>query len=134
MLFMHQLLLLGQLLQAGPYEMALAAGQLRLCCAVAALLLLCAAVPVEPSLTFEDVRRIALASSGSGSQAGNQRFATADGVAKAKALGIPINSAAIAEHPGLAQVARTNSITDESWHGIACHAALLHDDTAAAVP
>jgi hypothetical protein len=126
MLFMHQLLMLGHLLQASPYEMALAAGQTRLRCAAAALLLLCAAVPAEPALTFQDVRRIALASSSSGSAppGANQRLATGDGLAEAKALGIPINEAAIAEHPALAQVMRMHSLMS---HGTACHAALLHD-------
>ena len=124
MLFMHQLLLLGQLLQASPYEMALAAGQLRLCCTLAALLLLCAAVPVESALSFQDVRRIALASSGSAPPGANQRVALADGLPKAKALGIPINEAAIAEHPALAQVM---SMRSPMSHGTACPAALLHD-------
>lgn len=86
--------------QTRTAAMALSASRVGL-----ALLLLCAAVPVEPSLTFEDVRRIALASSGSAAPAANQRLATADGLAKAKELGIPIDVAAIKEHPALAQVA-----------------------------
>ena len=120
MLNLHQLLLLPPYVQASPYAMALAAGQLRLRCAVAALLLLCAAVPAEPALTFQDVRRIALASSGSAPPGANQRLATADGLAKAKALNIPINERAIAEHPALAQVCESQA---SSRHGVLCRRA-----------
>lgn len=77
----------------------------RLACALAALLLVAvaSAVPVEPVLTAEDVRRIALASA-PGSGAANARVAAASGLQQAKALGIPINQALLRNVPTTAQV------------------------------